>query len=103
MSESSPVRYTFSGAADGQYLAGVPARDLTDDDVFHDMTVEQKNLLKTHLTGDGPFLYTRVKPAKGEKGADITKHDTDLDVQPDLIDQQRELDEQKKVADNEDK
>ena len=56
--EPNEVRYTFKGK-EGDHLVGIPARDLTHQDISS-FTDEQKELLKLHLKSDAP-LYEKVK------------------------------------------
>lgn len=64
------VKYKFVGQ-EGEYLMGVPARDLTDDDI-RSLDEAQQEQFKAHLKTDRP-LYE--KPAK-ETPKEAVKEET---------------------------
>jgi hypothetical protein len=54
------VRYRFTGRA-GEYLNGVPAKDLTDDEA-EALSLEQRGLLKLNLDGPAPMYEVLGRP-----------------------------------------
>lgn len=56
------VRYRFT-AREGEYLLGVPAKDLTDEDI-DSLTPEQRGLLDANLKSAGPLYESTGKGGK---------------------------------------
>jgi len=67
----SPVVYTFTPAKPGDFLQGVPQRDLTEEDVAN---LDPLNLFNATVAGpSGTPMYTAVKAPKDQKTAKDTK------------------------------